>query len=1165
VNSRMHGKRIAAFLVCLFCVIAPGLARAAPGTLPSTPLFLTNAVEPNIFFTLDDSGSMEWELMVKNGTAGVSSSSGLPRLGNLFRYYVLPNFANGQDGFYSANFFPYTVPSVSLEPLAWIARNHQANTLYYNPDITYRAWQGSDSSGNPLYVDATPGNALGDPSNPSFGSINLTAQFNYRVYHNGAWKKDSLFPATYYEWVDSDADGIIESTDGHVEIQIKPANAPFPSGRSYAEEIQNFANWYQFYRKRSYIAKGAIGRVVNNSDATRMGLDIYNGGHQFDARSMTTPGDKSALLQNLYNNRIPCGPGKNNVYPNSCNGTPARRALDRVGRLFAGTTGNPSPIQSAATGGECQQNFNVLLSDGFWNGSTPANIGNADRDTSGVANNGFDGDSSESNDGGNYEDNFSVTLADVAMHYYETDLSPLSDKVPVQEGLDLAEHQHLVTYTIGFGLNGTLNPASDDPVAGGANFWPNPMDAENEERVDDLWHAAYNARGRYLSAQNPAELESSLLQAIQDISSRTATAAAVAVNSARLTSESIVYIAQFNSNRWLGSLLAYPIIDLDLGTLSDTPKWEAGELLTNRDLANDPRTIITFNGSSGVPFRWNKGALSTQMVDDLKTNPAGGTDSDAVGEARLNYLRGDRSNEGSGNRFRTRPGLLGDIVNSGPVYVGDATLAWPDFAPFPSTSGNKYSDFKNGVASTRKRMVYVGSNDGFLHAFDDSSGKELLAYAPNILASTESTRGFHYLTAPQYMHSWYVDLTPTISDVFMTTHVGSGWHTILVGSLRGGGRGIFALEVTNPDSFSEANAQNIVMWEFDSSVDSDLGYSYSRPTVALTNSGRWVAIFGNGYNDLGNGEATLYILDIEAGLNGWGPQDFTKISTKSGNTLNRNGLATPALADLDGNGTVDRVYAGDLNGNMWAFDLSSSQQSRWSVAYKTGSTPAPLFSTPGGQPITSKPVLAKHPTIPFQSSPSNSPNLMVYFGTGQYLVESDKTNTSVQSFYGVWDQGDSRLSRANLIEQTMNPAYSSRVLTSHFVDYSTDYGWWLDLPDSGERSVTNAIARGDTIFFNTFVPENNPCSVGGYGYRFSVDMTTGGSPSEPVVDFNKDGQIDQQDNEMLAGVRAAIRQEGYLPEPVFIEDLVFTGPIANKIRSLPISPEGRFAWQELIK
>jgi type IV pilus assembly protein PilY1 len=304
-------------------------------------------------------------------------------------------------------------------------------------------------------------------------------------------------------------------------------------------------------------------------------------------------------------------------------------------------------------------------------------------------------------------------------------------------------------------------------------------------------------------------------------------------------------------------------------------------------------------------------------------------------------------------------------------------------------------------------------------------------------------------------------------------------------------------------------------------------------------------------------------------MDGWTAGDFIKITTKAGTTSDRNGLAEPVLADTDGNGTVDRAYAGDLKGNLWAFDLSSTSASNWNVAFKSGSTPIPLFKTGTNQPITAKPVLTKHPTIPFSSSPSNAPNFMVFFGTGQYLVNSDKTDTSTQSYYGVWDKGDATIDQTDLIEQTMTTFTSGektyRNITNNFVDYSTDYGWWFNLSTSGERNVTNSIARSNTVFFNSFVPENDPCAVGGYGFEYAVNMATGGSPSEPVVDYNGDGVVNEDDN--IGGhVNAAVKTNGYLPQPVFVEDLKFSGATtARKVIPLTDLPSGRFSWQELIK
>ena len=1143
-------------------LVFSGSAQSGPGNLPISPLLLSDAVDPNIYFTMDDSGSMEWELMVPD-TTGLTVSSGLPNLANLYRYYILPARSNGYDGYYGNNYYPYTTPSKNIDSKTWVARNHIGNSLYYNPDITYQPWPGG--SYNPV---TDPTKVLIDPNDPGLGTIDLTSSISFTGYSNGNWHSDTIFPATYYVWIDSDGDGVLEATDSATEVQIKPSTPSYSSGRTYKDEILNFSNWYQYHRKRSFVAKAALGLVINNTDATRMGLDIFNGKHQEDAKPMSKPTFKATLFDSLYKAGIYCGPGKSSMYPDRCRGTPAREALNTVGQMFMGNTAAPSPIVSKADGGECQQNFNVLMSDGFWNGSTPSGINNADGNHDTI----FDGNQTQSNDGGNYADSNDVTLADVAMHYYEHDLvddAILSDKVPTQTGVDLADHQHLVTYTIGFGIKGSLDPAVDDPLTGGSSFWPNPMDAEDVHRVDDLWHAAYNSRGLYLNAQNPAQLESALLKSILDITERTATTTAVAVNSARLTADSVVYIAKFDSNRWQGELSAYSIIDLDTGTLSATPKWTASSKLETK--APSSRVMLTYDGSKGVPFQWDTNTLSPSMVNDLKTNPSGGVDSDAVAQARLEYLRGDRSNESIG-KFRSRPKLLGDIVNSAPVFVGKPSLSWPDSDPFPSSGGSKYSDFRDSN-SNRDKVVYTGSNDGMLHAFKDSNGEEILAYLPNILASTDASKGYHYLTDPDYVHNWYVDLTPTVSDAYITTKAGSGWRTILIGGLRGGGRGLFALDVTDPSasSFKESNPANIVMWEF---TDIDLGYTYSRPSVALANNGRWVAIFGNGYNDLGSsGEATLFIVDIEKGIDGWQAGDFKKITTKVGSSADRNGLAEPALTDIDGNGTVDRVYAGDLEGNLWAFDLSSSNSNSWDVAFKSSGTPSPLFTTNPSQAITAKPVLAKHPTIPTSSSPSNAPNLMVYFGTGQYLVTGDKSDSSTQSYYGVWDKGDASLDRSDLIEQVISTftvttpvAGSYRTTTNNYVDYSTDYGWWFDLPDTGERVVTNSIARADTVFFNSFTPKTDPCTVGGTSFEFGVDMATGGPPSEPVVDYNNDGKIDGQDNIDGKGT-TAVQSDGYSPQPVFIEDLKFSrgDKPPRKVAPLTDVPTGRFSWQELIK
>ena len=1010
-----------------------------------------------------------------------------------------------------------------------------------------------------MYEDADPTEALEHPDIPrSAGGewVNLLLDHTYTEPTAGSGgtatagtTSTTYYIPTYYRWspADGDGDGVIEESD-LVGAAVLAARVEIPRDATDPEMI-NFANWFQYYRSRMNATKSVVGGTINNTDASRMGIRMYNTGQMEDLATMSDTALKRTLLRDLYSFVTPA------------RGTPARTALEATGDYFADNTSGA--ILSAAEGGECQQNFNLLMSDGFWNGGTVPSVGNTDTDGAGP----YDGNAAQSNDGGNYADAYSNTLADVAMDNYENDLrTDLADLVPTQTGIDEADHQHLVTFTIGFGLNGTLDPSVDDPLAVGFT-WPEPI-SNSITTVDDMWHAAYNGRGRYLSAQNPEELQRSMSAAINDIAQRTGTAAAVAINSAQLSTESVVYLAQFNSNRWQGDILAFPIVDTDTGELSAAPKWSAASDLNARDIATKPRIMMTLNDAllepDGVAFTWSD--ISPSMMNDLLTNPTGGTDPAAVGQARLDFIRGDRSNEGT--LFRSRASMLADIVNSGPVFVGPPGLSWPDVAPFPE-DGAAYSEFKNGPAANRKKVVYAGSNDGLMHAFDDDTGEELFAYVPNLLSSSGIGEGLHYLTDPNYGHRFYVDQTPTLSDVYISSGSSTEWHTVLVGALRGGGRGLFALNVTDPSLFQEASADNVVLWEFSNADDPDLGYTYSRPFIALTNAGTWVAIFGNGYNDLGSGEASLFIVDIEAGADGeWQAGDYVKISTGIGTPADRNGMATPALADVDGNGTVDLVYAGDLRGNMWVFDLSDTNSNFWDVAYQNAGNPEPLFTTPANQPITAKPVLAKHPTQPDSVSPSNQPNIMVFFGTGQYLVDADKSSTDIQSFYGVWDKGDAGLDRTDLIEQSFDTSFTVKVLTRNPVDYSIDHGWYLDLPETGERAVTSPIARGDAVFFNSFVPVDDPCSVGGFGFKFAVDMATGGSPLDPVFDSNNDGVIDEYDtvsNGNDTSTMVAVRQEGFLPEPVFIEDLAFTAEEATKVKPLKKVPEGRFSWQELIQ
>ncbi|MEO1202329.1 MAG: PilC/PilY family type IV pilus protein [Pseudomonadota bacterium] len=1162
------------------------MSPAAPGVLAESPLFLTNAVEPNILFLIDDSGSMDWGLMTQE-------ENGLIWLG--CRYEYAHPAADNED--------TWVVPSeegLIAQGIAapyggvWRAWNRDYNRAYYDSSVRYLPWPGEDSAGNP-YVNASPTAAPLDPYVPATGTLDLTAELTYQTDYCegglGLFDVTNFYPARYYTWTDSNTNGAVDIDDGHTLVEIRPATATYaggperldcanPTACTYAEEIQNFANWFSYYRRRELVAKAAYGQVISDASNARMGMvTLHNNGTVNTAietmNADPRTGAKKTLLDSLYS-------------MTSDGGTPLRNALNESGE-YLGCESNDffgsCPAAPANDGGECQQNFTLMMTDGFYNGAFGGGIGNADGD------NNTEWDSGTA---GPYGDAESDTLADIAMKYYEEDLRPGVDDLlaPPPSGIDENKAQHVVTYSVAFGVDGTLTTM---PASTTAPFaWPAPT--TDPARIDDLRHAAWNGRGEFLSAQNPEELINGLRGALTSIQSRTGSSSSVAFNTGSLSTNSQLYLALFNSERWSGDLLAYNL-DPNSGNITAVPAWSAGTQLTARNLQTAPRTILTYDGDDGIPLRW--ASLTAAQKADLRTNPSGAVDNEATGMARLGYLRGDRACErASGGScyyddgsdvytdkaLRVRASRLGDIVHSGPVFAGAPESDWPDVPPFPSSAGRTYSEFRD-AKSGRPGIVYVGGNDGMLHALEQPTGRELFAYVPETLFSTDTADGLHYLTDPAYTHRYKVDLTATLADAYVrTTPTGSdSWKTILVGGLRGGGRGLFALDVTDPSAVSElaTAAANTVLWEFSSSDDPDLGHTFSRPSIVPLegpgNSIRWAAIFGNGYNDLGSGEAKLFILFLEAGLDGtWTPgTDYLEISTEVGTAANRNGLSTPAVIDSNGDGLADRVYAGDLRGNMWAFDLSGSNPSSWDVDYQNGASPAPLYSGPAGQPITAAPVIVRNSNA-VPSTAFNQPNTLVIFGTGQYLTVADITTTTLQSMIGVWDSGTPNVSRGDLVAQFIGMGSSpdgtvGRTLTTNPVDYSVSKGWYIDLPDPGERQVTDAVIRGNLVFFNTITPDSNPCEAGGTSWLMVAEWETGGAPPEVAFDINNDFAIDDLDtinDESAAGIQVT----GIAASPVNLANKRYTSTTqttggstieVTEIIDLGGPRTGRLSWEEL--
>lgn len=957
--------------------------------------------------------------------------------------------------------------------------------------------------------------------------------------------------------------GGTKSTDGYLPAEYKGhylnwyfANAALTASDNFGLDGRQKIGT----NTRMEVAQDAAVTLVDSIDNTRLGLATYDGssGARIVEGLADIQSNKSAVISAI-----------NNI--SNSGSTPLAESFEEIGRYFVqGYEGQTIVLhpgqanQTSATASSvfshtpsyanslhtptaanpaiqyfCQQNFLVALTDG-----RPQSDQDVDSDLTD-----YDGDCASASpaclaydqkQGRTYESNGSDYLDDVALALNEIDLRPDLDDFDNNEVVN-----NITTYMIGF---------ADDQVA-------------NDPLMQDT---ADNGGGKFITAKDADSLVKAFTDATAEIFAKVGSASSVAFNSTTLGTDSAVFFARFNTNRWNGELFSFPLSAT--GSVGSAA-WEAGDELDG--IGPTSRTIFTYDGSDGIVFDW--ASLTSGQQADLNIDKNGNTD--ANGSARLDFIRGDRSNEGKGLGFRIRNSRLGDIVTSTPVFVGkEPGLNYPDIAPF-GVVGNRYSDYVAKLKTTpRRELVYVGANDGMVHGFDASStavgGDEVMAYIPGALYSTAATEGLHYLASEDYTHRFYVDSSPVASDVFISTGATQDWRTILVGGLGAGGKGIYALDVTNPAKYSEspANAADVVLWEFTSADDPDLGYTFSRPVVAMMNNGKWAAIFGNGYNNDGDGKAKLFIVFIEDGVDGsWDAGDVVEIDTGVGTALDKNGLSSIAVADIDGNKTLDYVYAGDVKGNLWAFDLSAKSSGSWAVSYKSGSTPVPLFKATDAsgnpQPITSAPVLSINQEQPFSG---NEPNILVSFGTGQYLTSSDTSSTDDQTFYTVWDSGSSALTRSNLEARTLTEKAQGglviREVAGNPIDWTKQDGWYLDFTvpnNDGERVVSNSLIRGGVLFFNTLIPDTTPCAFGGSGFLMSLDPQTGLAPSFAVFDGNNDGDIDKLDIGIVGQkVQGLPARSGILGDKQYTP--TSEGTLHTRdIRTGGNTRVGRLAWQEL--
>lgn len=932
-----------------------------------------------------------------------------------------------------------------------------------------------------------------------------------------------------------------------------------------AQEKQNFANWFTYYRRRHQAMRGAIGSAFQGIGGIQTGIFWFNDQRDVTMFDMDQDDGVEDFLDAHYTHV-------------RSNGTPLRTALKFAGDQFS-RTGNNAPITQA-----CQKNFTLLFTDGFTSSDdfNENNVDNVDEDA-----------------GVPYADTYENTAADIALQYFtdnpRTDITDTGRVnipsecaiIPLDKSLDCNSNLHVNTYTVGLGAKGTLFGVTHNNVADAyatPPAWPDVNVASDSTQIDDLYHAAVNGRGEIFNADTPEALNQQLQSALLDIIERIGSGSGVTFNTSSLQNDSLIFTSLFNSPAWGGDLIA-KMLDPDDGSVDPSSVWNAAALLDSRNLMLTDRVILTSGNSDGVAFRLPN--LTSSQLADLNTAPNGTNDSDA--QARLDFIRGDRSNE---NRLRSRSGRMGDIINSEPVFVGVPASGWPNAAPF-GVDDNRFTDFKDktladGGASDRTPAIYIGANDGMLHGFNatastPNAGQEILAFIPNSVYSSNVGAGLHHLSDPSFIHRYYVDLTPVAQDVYIKRQTAgtADWRTIVVGGLRGGGRGLFALDVTNPAEFSEAGTTpaDLVLWEFDSSDDSDLGFITSPPIITMMANNKWAVIFGNGYNS-DSGIAKLFIVFIEEGIDGvWAASDYREISTNVGNVSDSNGLSGVAVADLNRDGVADRVYAGDLRGNIWAFDLSDSDPINWAIAHQDAGNPAPLFTGTGPTPLFTRQAITGAPNLAINTQvtgTASQPNVLVTFGTGQYLVPGDQTNTETQSYYTVWDSSPSQfnLARGDLISRDISQTNDGAIsLTGSAVNWTTDFGWYFDfnLPgEAGERVTRKpglAVDEilGPVVTFTSIVPESSACAGGGHSGLFTIPLLSGLNPIKPILDIDLDDDFDL--NDIAVGKRLANSSNN---PNLFGEKLYNTSGQNNGITVDETNLEGggtrtgRLGWQELI-
>ncbi len=928
-----------------------------------------------------------------------------------------------------------------------------------------------------------------------------------------------------------DLDPLVNPTFDHgLDVFGDPIVRNFGGATPDVSEMTNYANWFAYYRTRLTAVKTVTSLAFKEIDSKyRVGFHtlvdtnlpasvgpppvaarnippVFLNVDQFDDASLAL--QKTTWYSKLFGISIPLGQE-----------TPSLQALGRIGEYYrTGThsrlTGAVDPIILS-----CSKNFHLFFTDGYTNeAGVPTDVPAPGDQDNNVPIYPYFGTSPipglvpgtpwpapfREDTGSALTSN---ALSDYAMYYWVTDLQhsgPAGHNVLATD-TDPATWQHQNFAAVSLGTTGIL-PAgqqslTEQQLALGTLQWPVPSPSvfrPNRSGVDDLWHAAINGRGQFVNAQSVAEVKLGIGQVLADIAAQSGARAGAGLQSTSVgASSNFVYRARFEPG-WAGSLTKVQINPSTGAPVAEV--WKAATQLAAQLQVVNPgdtpwftnRKIVTLNQSGvAVPFLWaNMGAEQRDSFFPPNT-----ISKIAREKAVIEYLRGNAANEGNKlGQFRKRKAFLGDIADSSPVYVG----VKPNQA-YRDGDDPGYSTFRS--STIRPAAVYVGANDGMLHVFDDATGNERWAYVPSVLyrGGTESYRvvedslapdqkagiaalAYQQGALPPFKHHYLVDGPLKVTDVDFG---GQNWHTILVGGLGKGGNRYFALDVTNPSAVTnEATAASKVLWEFGAP---QMGFTYGKPIITKTKAfgGTWLVILASGYNNP-NGHGYLYFVRASDGVL---LKTMTTAALDSGSAGTPSGLAHPAGYTEDfRNQLTEQIYAGDLLGDFWRFDINDANPLNWTV----GKMARLLDPSDNPQPVTTPPQI--------EVDISNGVDRWVFVGTGKLYDDTDLTDRQVQTMYALRD-GDQTAPLAfpgpfPLSWHSAGMDLIPNTVASNFgLTTKPAKGWYDNLPGgaAGQRIVVAPQAALGVVAYVGTSAQDDPCLTGQTANIYARQFDTGAS------------------------------------------------------------------------